>query len=171
MSDTPERVDPSCRFLLIGKKERFRLPQREGEGPTPQMVSGLKGNKVEPAERSYFSWICPVPTFLTPDAFNLKFQQVFRKTRVRRVDSDSQAILPGWSSLNDFVFKMYYCIFALWMSQISQMYADLSTDHRHTAVFSHTPQSDCMLAVWILSLLFIFYILHTCACAWTHITK
>lgn len=39
-----------------------------------------------------FLWICPVSTFLTTVAFNLKLQQVFHKTRVKSVDSDSQAI-------------------------------------------------------------------------------
>ena len=175
MSDTPERVDPSCRFPVTGRKEHFRPAELEntekGRAPMHRLVSRLKGTTAVPAEWTYFLWICPVPTFLTADAFNLKLQQVFHKTRVRRVDSDSQAILPGWSSLNDFVFKMYYCIFTLWMSQLSQMYADSSTERMYTAVFRHTLQSDCMLAVWSSSLQFIFYILHTCACAWTHITE
>lgn len=169
-SDTPERVDPSCRFPMIGRKEHFRPAALEntetGRAPLHRLVSKLKGNKAVLTEWSYFLWMCPVPTFLTADAFNLKLQQVFHKTRVRCVDSDSQAILAGWSSLHDFVFKMYYCIFSLWMSQLSQMHADSSTEHMYTAAFSHTLQSDCMLVVWSLSLQFIF-----CSSAWTHITE
>lgn len=145
---------------------RSTRKHRGTEGTTAQTGVKIKRQQAVLTEWSYFLWMCPVPTFLTADAFDLKLQQVFHKTRVRCVDSDSQAILAGWSSLHDFVFKRYYCIFSLWMSQLSQMHADSSTEHMYTAAFSHTLQSDCMLAVWSLSLQFIF-----CISAWTHITE
>lgn len=49
MSDTPERVDPSCRFPMKGRKEHFRPAALEntetGRAPLHRLVSKLKGNR------------------------------------------------------------------------------------------------------------------------------
>ena len=145
---------------------RSTRKHRGTEGTTAQTGVKIKRQQAVLTEWSYFLWNTCCNFKSKASAVRKVGTGHIHKTRVRCVDSDSQAILAGWSSLHDFVFTRYYCIFSLWMSQLSQMHADSSTEHMYTAAFSHTLQSDCMLAVWSLSLQFIF-----CISAWIHITE